>query len=301
MRGGPTQWDRSTGSALAVLKMMRIKSTADENGEAVTLAAKYGEWALVAGGAAGMGGAFCDRLAREGMNVVICDRDAAALSGKCAQLEQDFGIRAVPVVVDLGETNALATVRESTDGLDIDVLVYNAGLASMALFTDRDIDYEMYRLNVNVRTMLALSLWFSREMKARGRGALILLSSVGGTVGTPYVQTYSASKAYALTLAEALWGELGDFGIDVLGVLPGNTIGQSFSDVPPGTPGFQTGAEVVEEAFSALGTDPAVITGEHNRRLLGSSFDVETRKTTIVTMKEQMQSLLQQYGSGTDS
>ena len=68
-------------------------------GETVTLADKYGQWALVAGGAVGMGGAYCDRLAQEGMNVVVCDRDADALDGECAQLEQEFGIRTVPVRV----------------------------------------------------------------------------------------------------------------------------------------------------------------------------------------------------------
>ncbi|WP_018180087.1 SDR family NAD(P)-dependent oxidoreductase [Jongsikchunia kroppenstedtii] len=262
---------------------------------------KYGEWALVAGGAVGMGGAYCDRLAQDGMNVVVCDRDAAELETKCAQLERDFGIRTVPVLVDLGATDALETVREKTDHLAIDVLVYNAGLASMALFTDRDIDYEMYRLNVNVRSLLALSLWFTRGMKDRGRGALILMSSVGGAIGTPYVQTYSATKAYALTLAEALWGELREYGIDVLGVLPGNTIGQNFSDVPPGTPGFQTGREVVDEAFVALGTDPTVIAGGHNRESIASTFDIGARKATIMVMKDRMRSILDQYGAGTDS
>lgn len=248
-----------------------------------------------------MGGAYCDRLAQEGMNVVVCDRDADTLDGKCAQLERDFGIRTVPVRVDLGALDALDTVRAATDELDIDVLVYNAGLASMALFTERDIDYEMYRLNVNVRSMLALSLWFARGMKSRGRGALILMASVGGTVGTPYVQTYSATKAYALTLAEALWAELGEYGIDVLGVLPGNTIGQSFSDVPPGTPGFQTGREVVDEAVAALGVSPTVIAGEHNRRQFEKTFDIDSRKATIMTMKNQMQAILSRYGAGTDS
>ena len=261
---------------------------------------KYGEWAFVAGSSEGMGGAFCDRLAKNGMNIVVTGRHADKVEVKCRQLESDFGIETKGLVLDLGDNDVLDRVREATDELEVGFLVYNAGLASMALFTDRDIDFELYRLNVNVRSQLALALWFSKGMKERHKGGIILMSSVGGIVGSPFIQTYSATKAYNFTLAEALWGELSDLGIDVMAVLPGNTIGQNFTEVPPGTPGFQTGAEVVEEAFTHFGKEPAFIAGEHNRNLLGGMFDVEKRKQYIMTMKEQLEATMAQFGTGTD-
>ncbi|MCL2121844.1 MAG: SDR family NAD(P)-dependent oxidoreductase [Clostridiales bacterium] len=261
---------------------------------------KYGEWAFVAGGSEGMGGAFCDRLAKEGMHVVVTGRHGDKIENKCRQLESDFGVQTKALVIDLGELDVLDQVKAATDGLEIGFLVYNAGLASMSLFPDRDIDFELYRLNVNVRSQLALSLWFSKGMNERKKGGIILLSSVGGIVGSPYIQTYSATKAYNFTLAEALWGELSDLGIDVMAVLPGNTIGQNFSEVPAGTPGFQTGAEVVEEAFVHFGKEPAFIAGQHNRDLLGNMFPIEMRKQAIVLMKQQLEATMAQFGTGED-
>lgn len=267
----------------------------------MSLKEKYGPWGFVAGGSVGMGGAWVDRLAREGMNVVVTGRHVDTVEAKCRQVEADFGVEARAAVIDFGSEDVLEQVRAVTDDLEIGVLVYNCGLASMAAFTERDIDYEMYRLNVNVRSPLTLSLWFSRGMVERGRGAIILLSSMTAVAGTPYVQTYSATKAYNFTLAEALWGELGDQGVDVLSVLPGNTIGQNFTDVPPGTPGFQTGAEVVEEAFEHLGVDPAFVSGEFNRAAVGDLFNIEARKGYIMMMKQNMNDIRAEHGAGSDS
>jgi short-subunit dehydrogenase len=261
----------------------------------MSLRDKYGEWAFVAGGTVGIGGAWADRLARGGMNVVVSGRRAEVAEAKAKQLASDFGVEARAMTIDLGDVDVLDQVKAATEGLEIGFLVYNAGIASFAPFTDLDIDYELYRLRVNVRSLLALTLWFSKPMRERGRGAMVLMSSTGGLVGTPYIQTYSATKAYGMTLAEALWGELGDFGVDVLGVLPGNTIGQQYQEVPPGTPGFQTGAEVVEEAFACLGVEPLVITGAHNRQIVGPWSNLVERRDGILEMKAQIKAIAEQY------
>lgn len=267
----------------------------------MSLRDKYGEWGFVAGSSVGMGGAFADRLAKEGMNVVVTGRHADSVEAKQRQLESDFGVQTRGLVIDMGDDDMLDRVKEVTDDLEIGVLVYNAGLASMDSFVNRDFDYEMHRIDVNVRGPLLLSMLFSRGMAQRKRGAIILLSSTTAVAGTPYVQTYSATKAYNLTLAEALWGELSELGIDVLAVLPGNTIGQNFTDVPAGTPGFQLGAEVVEEAFEHLGKDPSFISGEFNRTMVGDLFNVEARKAYILAMKKSMDEIRAQYGAGVDN
>ena len=262
---------------------------------------KYGQWAFVAGGSVGMGGAYCDYLARQGMDIIVTGRHLNAIETKRRQLEENFGVQTRGIQLDLGDLDALEQVKKRTEGLEVGFLVYNAGIASMELFPDRDIEFEMYRLNVNVRSALALSLWFSKGMMARGRGGIVLMSSSSGVTGTPFVQTYSATKAYNLALGEALWGELSEYGIDVMAVLPGNTIGQSFTDVPAGTPGFQTGTEVVEEAFARFGTDPCVMTGKFNRDQAGDLFNVEARKEHIMVMKQYLDDIRKGHGTGTDT
>lgn len=267
----------------------------------MTLKEKYGEWAFVGGGSEGMGGEWCNKVASEGMNVVVTGRHKEVVDAKVAQLKADYGVEARGITIDFGEIDAPVKAAEAVKDLEIGLLIYNAGLASMELFPDRDVDFEMYRLNVNVRSGLYLALTFSKGMAQRHKGGIILMSSTAGLVGTPYVQTYSATKAYNLTLAEALWAELKPFGIDVMAVIPGNTIGQNFKEVPAGTPGYQTGAEVVAEALEAFGTEPNVITGEWNRQQMAGVFSRETRKAYVLQMASFLESIREEHGTGAEA
>ena len=261
---------------------------------------KYGEWAFIAGGSEGQGGEYANRMAKEGMNVIVTGRRMNTIEEKCRQLESDYGVQAKGLQLDLGDNDVLEKVKEATAGLEVGVLVYNAGLASMDLFTNRDIEYELYRLNVNVRSLLALSLWFSKGMAARNKGAIVIVSSGSGIVGSPYVQTYSATKAYGFTLAEALWAELKPLGIDVLSIIAGQTIGQNFKDVAPGTPGFQTAAQLVEQGLAKLGVEPVVLCGNTYDQFK-DFFDIEARKQMIVASKEIMEAILASYGAGKET
>jgi len=245
---------------------------------------KYGQWAVVAGGSEGMGGDYSTYAAEQGMNVAVIGRHSETVEAKCEEL-RGLGVDALPLVADLGTLDAHEAIEKATSTLDVGLLIYNAGWASLAPFTSLEMDTELYRINVNVRSALALSLHYSKLMQAKGKGAIILMSSSGGVVGTPYIQTYSATKAYLFTLAEALWAELKDYGIDVLGVLPGNTIGQNYRDVPAGTPGFQTGREVVEIAFEALGKQSSVLSGDTTIATVGKYFDRELREEGVLMMK----------------
>ena len=146
--------------------------------------------------------------------------------------------------------------------------------------------------------MPALTLWYSKPMMERKRGAIIITSSDGGIIGAPYIRTYSATKAYGLMLAESMWGEMHGTGVNVPAVLPGNTIGQNYSDVPPGTPGFQTGAEVVVEAFDHLGDYPCWISGQHNRERVKDIFQAEKRRENILYWKDVMEENIKLYGKG---
>lgn len=267
----------------------------------MSLSEKYGKWAFVAGGSEGLGGAYSDRLAKEGFSVIVTGRHQEKIDMKCEQLEKDFGVETKGLIIDFGHDDALAVVQEATKDAEVGFLVYNVGLADMKPFSERDIDFEMYRLNANVRSLLGLTLHFTKKMKAQGKGAIVLMASSGGVIGTPFIQTYSATKAYVFTLAEALWGELADDGIDVVGVLPGNTIGQNYKDIAPGTKGYQTGAEVVEEVFNVLGKEPTIITGEQTRQTYGPLFHQEERKQQIELMmsaKDVMKDMMKGFEKG---
>lgn len=248
---------------------------------------KYGEWAFVAGGSEGLGGAYCTKLASEGMNVVVSGRHIETIEAKRKELEEKFGVQTKGIVVDLGSINALETIKKEVEGLEIGFLVYCAGISSMGLYSERDIEYELWRLNVNVRSLLALSIYFSKGMVERGRGGMVLMSSCGGICGSPYLQTYSATKAYIFTLAEALWSELAPYGVEVISAIAGATISQSLN-VPVGTPGVQTAEEVVEEAFAHIGKDPTVICGQWNREMFEKVYLMDERKAIIEHVKNEV-------------
>ena len=264
----------------------------------MNLREKYGEWGIVCGGSQGQGGAYANKLAEGGMNVVIVGRTQKTIDEKIAQLKADYSVEARGLCVNLGSQTAPEQIIEGTKDLEISFLVYNAGLANVEEFKDMSIEYEMFRLNCNVRTMLYLTLYYTKPMVARGKGGIIIVGSDGGVIGAPYIATYSASKAYEMNLGEALWGELKAKGIDVLVPMPGNTIGQNYSDVPAGTPGFQTGAEVAEEAFSHLGEYPSWICGEWNREAVESVWNADRRRDCVLFYKQVMEENTDVFGTG---
>lgn len=252
----------------------------------MTLKEKYGNWAFVAGGSEGIGGAWAEKLAKEGMNVAFCGRHAETLKEKRAALESRYGVETRPFICDLGDLDAYQKVIKEVDDLDVGFFVYNAGISDNGFFADRDIETELWRLNVNSRTLLALAIYFSKKMVAAGKGAIVLPSSGAGVCGSPYLQTYSATKAYNLTLAEALWSELGEFGVDVISPIIGATISQNLK-VPVGTPGIQAPEEVVEETLAQLGKEPTVIVSTIYD-MFKNAYILEERKKVIEHIKHEV-------------
>ena len=104
-------------------------------------------------------------------------------------------------------------------------------------------------------------------MIARGRGGVILMTSLAGNQGSPYIATYAASKAFNRVLAEGLWYELKDKGVDVLACCAGavRTPGYSGAAAGKDAPGTLDPEQVVEAALRALGRRPVVIPGRLNR------------------------------------
>jgi hypothetical protein len=111
---------------------------------------------------------------------------------------------------------------------------------------------------------------FGRRFRERGRGGIILMSSMAAFQGNPLLAQYAATKAYNLILAEGLWWECRGHGVDVLACVPGATLTPGYlalrgSKATAPFPPEMTPAAVVEEALAALGTGPSVIPGWANR------------------------------------
>jgi short-subunit dehydrogenase len=158
---------------------------------------------------------------------------------------------------------------EAVGQREIGLLVYNAGLADVGPFykTDTGLEFEKTKIAVNVTGPLLLSYHFAKPMLARKSGGIILMSSGAGLQGAPYYAHYSATKAYDIALAEALWGEFKPYNVDVLACVAGMTLStaaEGFAHLD--TSDFQTPEQLVDEAMAALGKQCRLIAGEKNRQ-----------------------------------
>lgn len=231
---------------------------------------QYGGWAVVAGGAQGIGEAYTRYVAARGLNVVVLDISAPALAGISTQLSNEFGVECLAVEVDLASDNMLDIIVAAVGDREVGLLIYNAGLADVGPFFKQEtgLDFELRKIAINVTGPLKLSYHFGKRMLARERGGIVLMSSGAGLQGSPYYANYSATKAYDIALAEALWGEFAPYNVDVLAVAAGMTLSTAaagFEHIADRSQ-FQTTTELVAEAMVALGAGkPTLIAGKLNR------------------------------------
>jgi short-subunit dehydrogenase len=184
---------------------------------------KYGPWALVTGASTGIGKAISNQLAQQGLNLVAVARSESNLKILKDDLEGEYGVQVETITLDLSRPEASSEIAAQTAGIDVGLLVANAGIENDGPFVDNDVNDESHLLALNVINPMQLSHVFARRFSDRGRGGILLTSSLFGYQGVPYVANYSASKAYILSLGEALNVELKPLGIDVTVLSPGMT------------------------------------------------------------------------------
>ena len=184
---------------------------------------RYGPWAVVTGASSGIGRAIARRLAEAGINLVLVARHQSALDELATALSADHGVATQVMVADLSSESGVQEIEAATLALDVGLLVAAAGFGTSGRFLDGTIDVEREMLAVNCSAVMALSWLFGRRFAARGRGGLILMSSIVGFQGMPFAAHYAATKAYVQTLAEGLRVEFAPAGVDVLAAAPGPT------------------------------------------------------------------------------
>jgi uncharacterized protein len=185
------------------------------------LVARYGPWAVVTGASDGIGRAVARELAAAGVHLVLAARRKDVLDALGAELSARHGVETRCVGVDLSERAGVEALLAGTLDLDVGLLVAAAGFGTSGAFLESSVETELVMIDVNCRAVAALSHAFGRRFVARGRGGLVLLSSLVAFQGVPRAANYAATKAYVQSLAEGLRIELAPQGVDVVASAPG--------------------------------------------------------------------------------
>ena len=216
-----------------------------------------GPRALVTGASSGIGEAFARALAARGRRLVLVARRADRLAGLARELGGDAAVLAIPLdLARPGAEDELAA-KVSAAGIDVDLLVNNAGVGHTGHFREQPPDRLLAMVDLNVRAVLALTRRFLPAMVERREGAIVNVVSMSAFQPVPYLATYAATKAFVLSLTEALAVELEGTGVKVQALCPGN--------IPTE---FQQVAGTARVAFTRTPSMPAAAVAEASLRAL---------------------------------
>jgi short-subunit dehydrogenase len=222
----------------------------------VQKAHKYGPWALIAGASEGIGAAFARELSARGLNVVLVARRIEPLEVLAASLPTESR------VIDADLATELDVVHSETEDLEIGLVVANAAVSPIGPFEQTPEEELNRALDLNCRVPMLLARRFLPPMVERGRGGLIVMSSLAGVQGSPGLAAYAGTKAFDAVFAESLWGELRPKGVDVLTCVAGAVSTPNLAQASQKTaPGTVTPEVVAATALDALGKGPRVVPG----------------------------------------
>jgi len=246
---------------------------------------RYGNWALVTGASSGIGLEFVRQLASHGMNLVLVARRGDVLAALAQELTREFTVEVKIISRDLSEEDAVEKLFQALSGIEIGLVVMSAGMEATGHFTKVSLDRHIQLERLNIDVPMRMARLFGEAMVTRQRGALLFVSSLFGYQGVPIVANYAASKAYILSLGEALNVEMKPHGVDVLVLSPGLTdtdmpaqMPINFGKMPITT---SSSKAVVRVALRSLGKKATVVPGFINKfyawenRLIPRSWPVK--------------------------
>jgi hypothetical protein len=238
-----------------------------------TLCERYGPWALVTGASSGIGHEFAVRLAAAGVHVAMVARRRTALEELAAGLESSHGVSSRVIEMDLAEPGAAARLAQAVSDLEIGLLVANAGTGWIGRFDRQAPESHAALIRLHCEMHVELTARLLPAMKKRGRGGVVIVSSVGGIVPVPYYAVYGGTKALLQNWGEALALEMRATGVDILVLAPGDTK-TGFQEVAGEmSTRWSSVEDVVEEALAGLGRRTVVVPGlEIRLSLLAARF-----------------------------
>ncbi len=253
--------------------------------------------AIITGAAGGLGACFAHKLASRGYELMLVDRREDALTTLCDELTARHGVRVEPLVVDLTDEDAMASLAARLSATpDLEMLVNNAGFGVARFFVDADVERHLDMIRVHVLAAVRLTHSVLPAMLNRNRGAIINVSSLTAWTPCAGMVSYAATKAYLTVFTQALHDELRGTGVRIQVLCPG-FIRTGFHDAPgmkdgfnPGQiPGFMwtTPEQVVDCSLRALPRGRAVVIPGWFNRLTGRLMQMPIAQPVVRALVRQ--------------
>jgi short-subunit dehydrogenase len=258
---------------------------------------RYGPSAVITGASEGIGEAMARHLANNGLDVVLVARRGERLRTLASELAA-AGVTAEVVVLDLAGPTATEALVAAIGDRDVGLFVAAAGFGTSGPFLAADVAEEIAMLDVNCRSVVALCHAFGRRFAARGRGGIVLMSSLLAFQGVPQAAHYAATKAFIQSLAEGLRIELKPHGVDVIAAAPG-PVRSGFAARAGMEMGLtDTPAVVARDTLRALGRSGTVRPGRLSK-LLEASLSPLPRRARVRIMARIMGGMTRRRSDGT--
>ncbi|XP_055596852.1 inactive hydroxysteroid dehydrogenase-like protein 1 [Uranotaenia lowii] len=190
----------------------------------IPLPERFGKWAVVTGGSDGIGKEYAINLAKAGMNVVLISRTESKLVQVAAEIKQNCPTVEVKIlVIDFADgTVVYDKIREELQGLEVGILVNNAGMLHRTPVRHEQLTREEIEDTISVNSIppVMLTHMLLPDMRSRKKGAIINVASGTAVFPLPFASTYSGSKAFLVSFTKALQQELIGTGVSCQIVLP---------------------------------------------------------------------------------
>lgn len=179
--------------------------------------------ALITGASSGIGMEFARYHARKGGDLVIVARRKEPLDALKSELEKAHGVNVTVIAQDVGSPVQATELfeRVKAEEIAVDVLINNAGFGGHGSFLDRDLAKDQAMIDLNISALVTLTHHFGNDMRTRGGGRMLHVSSTAGFMPGPYQAVYFATKAFVTSFSQAFDQEMRDYGITSTALCPG--------------------------------------------------------------------------------
>jgi uncharacterized protein len=255
------------------------------------------KYALITGATSGFGYEFAKLFAADSYNLILVARNGESLQEVARELTTTHRIEVKTIAEDLFKPHAAEEIYKTVSswGVQVDVLVNDAGQGEYGKFIMYDIDRDVDLIQLNITSLVALTKYFAKEMVSRNSGKILQVASLLSKYPTPLMAVYAGTKAFVLSFSEALMNELSDTNVTVTVLMPGAADTDFFHKagaertVTYRETELSDPKDVAKDGYSALMSGESKIVSGAKNKLQAAMSNVMPGSTLASTMRKQME------------